>query len=61
MTQTFPMNAWYAVAWDADIKRALAASSKDDIKAYRNGKTTFVEATTAKAFAWRAEARAPMF
>ena len=41
----------------ADIKRALAASSKDDIKAYRNGKSTFVEATTAKAFSWRADAR----
>jgi len=42
----------------ADIKRALAAASKDDIKAYRNGKTAFVEATTAKAFAWRAGIRA---
>jgi GrpB-like predicted nucleotidyltransferase (UPF0157 family) len=41
----------------ADIKRGLAASSKDDIKAYRNGKSTFVEAATAKAFAWRADAR----
>lgn len=40
----------------ADIKRGLAASSKDNITAYRNGKTTFVEATTAKALAWRAEA-----
>ena len=23
MVQTFPMNAWYAVAWDVDIKHAL--------------------------------------
>ena len=41
----------------ADLKRALAASSKDDIKAYRNGKSIFVEETTAKARAWRADAR----
>ena len=41
----------------ADIKRALAASSKDDIEAYRNGKDAFVEQTTAKARAWRADAR----
>ena len=41
----------------ADIKRALAASSKDNIGAYRNGKNTFVEETTAKALAWRADAR----
>jgi len=40
----------------AGIKRALAASSKADIAAYRTGKTTFVEATTAKARAWRANA-----
>lgn len=40
----------------ADVKRALAALSKDDIKTYRNGKSTFVEATTAKARAWRAGA-----
>ena len=40
----------------ADIKRALAASSKDNIEAYRNGKNTFVEETTAKARAWRAGA-----
>jgi GrpB-like predicted nucleotidyltransferase (UPF0157 family) len=40
----------------ADIKRALAASSKDNIEAYRNGKNTFVEETTAKARAWRADA-----
>jgi GrpB-like predicted nucleotidyltransferase (UPF0157 family) len=40
----------------ADIKRALAASSKDDVKAYRNGKSAFVEATTAKARKWRADA-----
>ena len=43
----------------ADIKRALAASSKDDIKAYRTGKSVFVENTTAKARAWRAEAQGP--
>jgi GrpB-like predicted nucleotidyltransferase (UPF0157 family) len=41
----------------ANLKRALAASSKDDIKAYRNGKSIFVEETTAKARAWRADAR----
>ena len=41
----------------ADIKRALAASSKDNIAAYRNGKNIFVEETTAKARAWRADAR----
>ena len=41
----------------ADIKRALAASSKDDIEAYRNGKDMFVQTTTAKARAWRADAR----
>jgi GrpB-like predicted nucleotidyltransferase (UPF0157 family) len=35
------------------IKRALAASSKDDIEAYRTGKTAFVEEMTAKARAWR--------
>ena len=40
----------------ADIKRALAASSKDDIEAYRTGKNVFVEETTAKARAWRADA-----
>jgi GrpB-like predicted nucleotidyltransferase (UPF0157 family) len=27
----------------ADIQRALAASSKDNLEAYRNGKNTFVE------------------
>ncbi len=47
--------------WDAllvaNIKRALAASSKDDIEAYRTGKHMFVEETTAKARAWRADAR----
>ena len=37
----------------ADIKRALASSSKENIEAYRNGKSTFVEETTAKARAWR--------
>ena len=41
----------------ANIKRALAASSKDDIAAYRNGKSMFVEETTARARAWRADAR----
>ncbi|MCA6109500.1 GrpB family protein [Bradyrhizobium cenepequi] len=40
----------------ADIKRALAASSKDNIEAYRTGKNVFVEETTAKARAWRANA-----
>ena len=38
----------------ADIKRALAAFSVDDIEAYRNGKHVFVKKTTAKARAWRA-------
>ena len=38
----------------ANVKRALAASSKDDIEAYRTGKHIFVEETTAKARAWRA-------
>lgn len=38
----------------ADVKRALANSSVDDIKAYRTGKSVFVEETTAKARAWRA-------
>jgi GrpB-like predicted nucleotidyltransferase (UPF0157 family) len=41
----------------AATKRALAASSKDDIEAYRTGKNMFVEETTAKARAWRADAR----
>lgn len=41
----------------ADLKRALAASSNDNIEAYRNGKNTFVEEATAKARAWRADAR----
>jgi GrpB-like predicted nucleotidyltransferase (UPF0157 family) len=40
----------------ADVKRALAASSIDDIEAYRIGKTTFVEETTSKARAWRVDA-----
>jgi GrpB-like predicted nucleotidyltransferase (UPF0157 family) len=40
----------------ANIKRTLAASWKDDIEAYRNGKAMFVEETTAKARAWRAAA-----
>jgi GrpB-like predicted nucleotidyltransferase (UPF0157 family) len=38
----------------ANVKRALAASSKDDIATYRTGKGIFVEETTAKARAWRA-------
>jgi GrpB-like predicted nucleotidyltransferase (UPF0157 family) len=38
----------------ANIKRALAASSKDDIAAYRTGKGIFVDETTAKARVWRA-------
>ena len=38
----------------ANIKRSLAASSIDDVEAYRTGKNTFVEETTAKARAWRA-------
>lgn len=33
----------------AEIKLALASSSKEDIEAYRTGKHTFVEETTAKA------------
>jgi GrpB-like predicted nucleotidyltransferase (UPF0157 family) len=40
----------------ANIERALAASSKDDIEAYRTGKEIFVGETTAKARAWRADA-----
>jgi GrpB-like predicted nucleotidyltransferase (UPF0157 family) len=43
----------------ADIKRALATSSVDDIAAYRTGKTVFVDETTAKARAWRARAGRP--
>jgi GrpB-like predicted nucleotidyltransferase (UPF0157 family) len=38
----------------ANIKRALATSSIDDIEAYRTGKNTFVEETTEKAREWRA-------
>jgi GrpB-like predicted nucleotidyltransferase (UPF0157 family) len=38
----------------ADIKRSLAASSIDDVEAYRTGKNVFVEETTAKARVWRA-------
>jgi GrpB-like predicted nucleotidyltransferase (UPF0157 family) len=45
-----------AVRAYADIKRALAASSKDNIEAYRNGKNAFVEKTIAKARVWRADA-----
>ncbi|TWC07436.1 GrpB-like predicted nucleotidyltransferase (UPF0157 family) [Bradyrhizobium macuxiense] len=41
----------------ADIKRGLAASSQDNIGAYRNGKTVFVQETTAKALAWHAAVR----
>jgi GrpB-like predicted nucleotidyltransferase (UPF0157 family) len=40
----------------ANIKRELAAKSKDNIEAYRNGKNAFVEETIAKALAWRAAA-----
>jgi GrpB-like predicted nucleotidyltransferase (UPF0157 family) len=40
----------------ANIKRSLAASSIGDIEAYRTGKNIFVEETTAKARAWRADA-----
>ena len=43
----------------ANIKRALAASSKDDIDAYRTGKNIFVEETTTKAHAWRGCRRIP--
>jgi GrpB-like predicted nucleotidyltransferase (UPF0157 family) len=38
----------------ANVKRGLAASSHDDIKAYRNGKSSFVEEATEKARAWHA-------
>jgi GrpB-like predicted nucleotidyltransferase (UPF0157 family) len=38
----------------AAIKRSLAVSSQDDIKAYRTGKNSFVEETTEKARAWHA-------
>jgi GrpB-like predicted nucleotidyltransferase (UPF0157 family) len=38
----------------ANVKRGLAASSNDDIEAYRTGKDVFVQETTAKARAWRA-------
>ena len=38
----------------ANIKRALATSSIDDIEAYTTGKHTFVKDTTEKARAWRA-------
>ena len=38
----------------ANIKRKLAASSIDDIEAYRTGKNSFVEETTARAREWRA-------
>jgi GrpB-like predicted nucleotidyltransferase (UPF0157 family) len=38
----------------ASLKRALAASSIDDIQAYRTGKNIFVE-ETANARAWRAQ------
>jgi GrpB-like predicted nucleotidyltransferase (UPF0157 family) len=41
----------------ADLKRSLASSSREDIEAYRTGKNVFVDETTAKARAWRAEAR----
>jgi GrpB-like predicted nucleotidyltransferase (UPF0157 family) len=38
----------------AEIKRGLASSSVDNIKAYREGKTRFVDETTTKARVWRA-------
>ena len=41
----------------ADVKRGLALSSHDDIKAYRNGKSSFVEEVTEEARAWRARMR----
>jgi GrpB-like predicted nucleotidyltransferase (UPF0157 family) len=37
----------------ADIKRTVAASSKDNIEAYRDGKNAFIETTIAEARAWR--------
>jgi GrpB-like predicted nucleotidyltransferase (UPF0157 family) len=43
----------------ADIKRGLAAASKDDIEAYRTGKGAFVDETTAKARTWKARMQAP--
>ena len=30
MAQSFPMNAWYAAAWDVEIKRALFP--RDDLR-----------------------------
>lgn len=41
----------------ATIKRELAASFKDDIAGYRNGKSGFVETTMADARAWKAGQR----
>ena len=41
----------------ADIKRGLAATTRDDIKAYRNGKSSFVEEMTERARAWHARTR----
>src|SRR6478752_7671074 len=38
----------------ANIKRALATSSVDDIRVYTTGEHTFVKDTTEKARAWRA-------
>ena len=38
----------------ANVKRGLASASKGDIEAYRTGKHTFVEETTARARAWKA-------
>jgi GrpB-like predicted nucleotidyltransferase (UPF0157 family) len=42
----------------ADIKRSLAVASHDDIKAYRNGTSTFVEEMTETAYAWRTRMQA---
>ena len=38
----------------AAVKRSLAVSSQDDIKAYRTGKSSFVEEATEKAREWHA-------
>ena len=40
----------------AGIKRTLTALSKDNIETYRTGKNAFLEETTAKGRAWRADA-----
>jgi hypothetical protein len=43
------------------VRKIIESAGEDDARAgpfrlYRNGKTTFVEETTAKARAWRADA-----